>query len=290
MTDFTDTEEILEGPPPLEAGEAIAPGYWVIAHLHRSNHFDVYDVWSEERSCRCIAKVPSPDRVDDPTVSRRLFREGQLLKKLTHPHIVRAYETLKVPQPTLIMETLTGATLSYLIETRQRRLPLTGIAHLGLHLCSAIQYLHRHDILHLDLKPSNVVSERGLAKVLDLSIARPPGRGQKGMATLEYMSPEQARGSILSPATDVWGIGAVLFEAATSEPPFDALDDEDRYDQLERRAEPVRLYRRVPTAFNDLVGGCLEPEPARRPTVAELANVLNDLVQNPRRQGPPGSG
>jgi serine/threonine protein kinase len=110
------------------------------------------------------------------------------------------------------------------------------------------------------------------------------------MATLEYMSPEQARGGILSPATDVWGIGAVLFETATSEPPFDALDEEYRYDQLERRAEPVRLYRRVPTAFNDLVGGCLEPEPARRPTVAELANVLNDLVQNPRRQGPPGSG
>jgi serine/threonine protein kinase len=283
MTDFTDTEEILEGPPPLEASETIAPGYEVIAHLHRSNNFDVYDAWSEERACRCIAKVPCPDRVEDPTASQRLFREGRLLKKLTHPHIVRAYETIRDPRPTLILETLTGETLEHMIETRQRRLPLTDIIHLGLHLCSAVHYLHRHDILHLDLKPSNIVSERGLAKLLDLSIARPPGQGQKGMGTLEYMSPEQARGGMLSAAADVWGIGAVLFEAATGEVPFDTYNDEDRYEQLEHRAEPVRWYRRVPAAFNDLVGSCLEPDPALRPTVDEVSKHLTALAQRELR-------
>nr|MBA3617702.1 serine/threonine protein kinase [Rubrobacteraceae bacterium] len=51
MTDLTDGEVILEGPPPLRAGEAIAPGYGIITHLHRSNNFDVYDAWSEERAC-----------------------------------------------------------------------------------------------------------------------------------------------------------------------------------------------------------------------------------------------
>src|ERR671910_1241939 len=247
MTDFTDTEEILEGPPPMESGESIAPGYEVIAQLHRSNNFDVYDAWSEERSSQCIAKTPIPDLVDDEKLARRLFREGRLLKKLTHPHIVRAYETLNEPQPTLILETLTGATLAYLIETRQRRLPLRAIVVLGIHLCSAMHYLHQHGILHLDLKPSNVVSECGLAKVLDLSIARSPGWDRKGMGTLEYMAPEQARGGYLSAATDVWGMGAVLFEAATGEAPFDAYDDEEdaeqtRYDQLEREAESVRAY------------------------------------------------
>ncbi len=278
MSDFTDTEGILDGPPPLEAGEVIAPGYEVIAHLHRSNNFDVYDAWSEERACRCIAKTPIPDLLEDKSLARGLFREGRLLAKLTHPHIVRAYETLKEPQPTLILETLTGATLAYLIETRQRRLPLTAIVNLGLHLCSAIHYLHRHGILHLDLKPSNIVSERGLAKLLDLSIARPPGRGQKGMGTLEYMSPEQARGGILGAPADVWGIGAVLFETATGEVPFDAYEDESSYDQLERRAESVRTYRRVPAAFDDLVHGCLEPDPALRPTVDGVAESLRALL------------
>jgi serine/threonine protein kinase len=278
MSDFTDTEVILEGPPPLEAGEVIAPGYEAIAHLHRSNNFDVYDAWSEERACRCIAKTPIPDLLEDKSLARGLFREGRLLAKLTHPHIVRAYETLKEPQPTLILETLTGATLAYLIDTRQRRLPLRAIVNLGLHLCSAIHYLHRHGILHLDLKPSNIVSERGLAKLIDLSIARPPGRGQKGMGTLEYMSPEQARGGILGAPADVWGIGAVLFETATGEVPFEAYEDEPSYVQLERRAEAVRLYRRVPAAFDDLVHGCLEPDPALRPTVDEVAESLKALL------------
>lgn len=279
MSDLTDTEGILEGPPPLQGGEVIASGYEVIAHLHRSNNFDVYDAWSEERACRCIAKTLIPDLLGDKSLARGLFREGRLLAKLTHPHIVRAYETLEEPQPTLILETLTGATLAYLIETRQRRLPLTAIVNLGLHLCSAIHYLHRHGILHLDLKPSNIVSERGLAKLLDLSIARPPGQGQKDMGTLEYMSPEQARGGIFGAATDVWGIGAVLFEATTGEPPFEAYeDDEDRYEQLERRAEPVRLYRRVPAAFDDLVHSCLEPDPALRPTVDGVAESLRALL------------
>jgi serine/threonine protein kinase len=278
MTDFTDTEEILEGLPPLEASEIIAPGYEVIAHLHRSNNFDVYDAWSEERVCRCIAKTPIPDLLEDKELTRGLFREGRLLQKLTHPHIVRAYETIREPRPTLILETLSGATLAYLIDTSSRRLPLKDIAHLGLHLCSAVQYLHRHGILHLDLKPSNIVSECQRAKILDLSIARPPGSGAKDAGTRNYMAPEQARGDHVSTAADVWGIGAVLFEAATGELPFDAPEDEDRYEQLERRAVPVRSYRRVPTAFNALVSSSLEPDPTRRPTVAELAHTLNDLV------------
>jgi serine/threonine protein kinase len=92
------------------------------------------------------------------------------------------------------------------------------------------------------------------------------------------MAPEQARGDYLSPATDVWGIGAVLFEAVTGELPFDAHDDEDRYEQLERQAEPVRSYRRVPATFNDLVGSCLEPEPVRRPIVDELRQNLTALT------------
>jgi hypothetical protein len=57
MTDFTDTEEILDGPPPLTSEERAAPGYEVIAHMGRGNHLEVYDVWSEERACRAIAKT-----------------------------------------------------------------------------------------------------------------------------------------------------------------------------------------------------------------------------------------
>ncbi len=143
--------------------------------------------------------------------------------------------------------------------------------------------------MHLDLKPSKIISERELAKVLDLSIARPPGPEGYGHARIH--GPEQARGGYLNAATDVWGIGAVLFEATTGEPPFDAYDEEDRYEQLERRAEPVRLYSRVPAAFNDLVGSCLEhDEPLRRPAVGELTAGLNQMIRDPGARTAPKLG
>ena len=167
-------------------------------------------------------KQPRQDLLGSEKRAHGLLREGRLLGKLTHPHIVRLYETLEEPHPILILETLTGETLSYIIDTSYRRLPLSSVVNLGLHLCSAMHYLHAHGILHLDLKPSNIVSERGLAKILDLSIARPPGRGKKGAGTKQYMAPEQVRGERVGPATDVWGIGAVLYEAATDVTPFNA--------------------------------------------------------------------
>jgi serine/threonine protein kinase len=303
-TAYTDDEDFLDGGPPgLERGEKLASGYTAIAHLHRSNKYDVYDAWSHERECRVIAKTPIPmDDEEDPEKektffersTKSLFREARLLKKLTHPHIVRAYGTVEEPRPILVLETITGETLSHLIDRSYNRLPLPALTHLGLHLCSAIHYLHHHGILHLDLKPSNIVSERGMAKILDLSIARKPGRGKRGSGTLHYLAPEQASGATLTPATDVWGIGATLFEAATDELPFHADEAEgssegtpasepsdertyervEDYEQLRRRADPVKKHRRVPAEFASIIDDCLEPEPEKRPTVAELSARL----------------
>lgn len=273
---------VAEGPPPLPRGSEAVPGHRVISHLHRSNHYDVYDVFSEERACRCVAKLPIPGE-GEKRATRRLLREGALLRRLAHPHIVRAYEVIREPRPAVILETLTGETLSYIIDTAPRRLPLREVACLGIHLCSAIHYLHRHGILHLDLKPSNIVSERGFAKILDLSIARPPGRARRGAGTLQYMAPEQVHGGgLLSPATDVWGIGAVLFEALTGEMPFnrdvEGEEEPETYEQLERRAEPIRSHRRVPADLARLVESCLEPDPAGRPAVLELMRGLEPFA------------
>jgi serine/threonine protein kinase len=265
--------------PPLGKGELLAPGYVVTAHVNRGGALDVYEVWSEERACPCITKVLRPDRIEHRRARASLLREGRILKRLTHLHLVRAYETLEDPQPTVILETLTGSTLAYLIAVhRRRRLPLFTVVFLGLHLCSAMHYLHRQGLLHLDLKPSNILATVGIAKVIDLSIAQRPGRARRrGIGTRQYMAPEQARGGLLSEATDVWGIGAVLFHAATGQPPFEA-ETGRKYQQLERRADPVRSYRRVPADFGATVDRCLDPVPSQRPTVRELAELLSELA------------
>jgi serine/threonine protein kinase len=257
----------------LAEGDELAPGYRVLAHLRRGDTMDVYDVWSEVRACRCVAKMLRPDRLADRDDRRGLLREGRLLKRLTHLHIVRAYEVVEEPLPGVILETLTGATLSYLIEESYRRMDLADVALLGIQLCSALHYLHGQGYLHLDLKPSNIVVCQGLARVIDLSIARRPGHGPKGVGTRVYMAPEQARGGTLGPAADVWGIGATLYEAATGEPPFAYLEGR-RYDQLERRAIPIRAHRRVPAAFAAVVDACFDPDPAGRPTVLDLTHAL----------------
>jgi serine/threonine protein kinase len=238
---------------PFRDGHELAPGYRVVSHLSRARMLDAYAVWSDERDCLCVAKVLRPDRVEEPSARRRLRSEGRLVRRLTHPHIVRAYDLIERPNLVLVLEALTGETLAYTIESRATRLPSGEIAALGLHLCSAIAYLHRHGYLHLDLKPSNVVSECGQARLIDFSIARPPGRARGSVGTKVYMAPEQDRG-LLTEATDVWGIGGLLYEAAAGVRP---------------NGEPLRARRRLP--FASAVEACLRPDPHERPSIAELA-------------------
>ncbi len=261
-----------------------ARGYELLDHIHRSRAFDVHDAWSVERHCRCVIKTPRPDRLDDHVVLQRLEREGRLLHGLTHPHILRGYETLPAPLPAIVTETLRGQTLSRLLA-ESKRLSSAEAAVLGLQLCSAIAYLHEQGYLHLDLKPSNIVVDAGRAIVVDLSIAQPPGHGSPGLGTWCYLAPEQAIGGRLGPPADVWGIGAVLFEALTARPPFE--DDEqgedtyvtsdwepDDYPQLTMRAPLVAGLACVAASLASAVDRCLAPDPARRPSVAELSTAL----------------
>jgi eukaryotic-like serine/threonine-protein kinase len=260
----------------LPDGAAVAPGYEVLAHLSRGRSLDVYDVWSIERDCRCVVKVVRPDR-QAPRVRRRLVREGDLLLRLIHPHFVRAYELRRRPRTVLILETLGGETAEHMIEKSRRRLAIVDVAHLGVQLCSAIGYLHGTGFLHLDLKPANMIVQNGQAKVIDLSLCRLPGPVPRGLGTPPYLSPEQARGGRADRASDIWGIGATLYEAATGERPFpDAR--RNHYPQLERRAPMVSGSRRAPARFNSLISACLEPEPADRPSTDELADELDELI------------
>jgi serine/threonine protein kinase len=207
--------------PPLPPGTRPAPGYEILGHLARTGWLDVYDAWSEERACRCVLKVVRPDRRGHKETAERLLREGRWLREFSHPHLVRAYETVETPEPLVVLETLGGETLSHLIQRLERRPAAADVALLGVQLCSAVHYLHGRGLLHLDLKPSNVVVECGRAKVLDLSTARPPGPAPPGVGTFCYLAPEQARGGRLTAAADVWGIGVTLYEVACGDVPFD---------------------------------------------------------------------
>jgi eukaryotic-like serine/threonine-protein kinase len=249
--------------PPLAPGTPLAPGYVVEAHLSRNQVLDVYEVWSADRDCRCVAKVLRPDCRAHARRRERLEREGRLLLEFAHPHLVRAYEVVTEPELAVVLETLGGERLDVAIHHGTRRMPAIEVAEIGVQLCSAIGYLHRHGWLHLDLKPTNATVDLGIVKLFDLSLARRPGPGKAGYGTAGYLAPEQVRGGTFTEATDVFGIACVLFAAATRRSP----------EAGRRRGAPppVRTHRRLPPPLAEAIDGALSAAPEDRPTVRELA-------------------
>jgi serine/threonine protein kinase len=271
-----------------------APRLWPdsiepIECLSRARDFEVWDAWDHDRISRVVLKAPRADRADAES-ARRLRAEAGLLCELSHPNIVRGYGFSEEPRPHLVMETLGGATLARLID-EEGTLELAECAHLGLQIASAIGYLHRRGIVHLDLKPSNLIGEAGRVKLIDLGLAAPFGPGRAGVGTWSYMAPEQVRGESLGPATDVWGLGAVLFECRCGHPPFDDPEIEgvqDRgdssgewtgeYPQLKRPARLTGDRAGATPKLDRLILSCLGPDPADRPRLFELAVSLERLL------------
>jgi serine/threonine protein kinase len=261
---------------PLRRGARALPGYYVLNLLHRGSDSDVYDVWSDERAARCTLKLLRVERLNDTGARAALLREGRLLRRIDHPHIVRAYAVIGGLRPAVVLETLSGATLEHAIQ--RRPLATADLVWLAVHTTSAVSYLHRLGYLHLDLKASNITLDCGIARVLDLNIARRPGPGRPGVGTRHYLSPEQARGGPLTWAADVWGLGMVWYEAACGRLPFEFLHDGPEFPQLLGRAAPIRTVRRLTPRFGEIIDACLEPEPASRPTTYDLLSTLFTLT------------
>ena len=257
-------------------------GYRPLALLADGRRLETWDAWDEARGTRCVVKLLRADRRDDPRVRQAVLLEGHLATTLAHPHLVRGYDVLDDP-PTVVLETLRGATLSALVE--HEPLGLADAAELGCQLASVLGYLHRHDWLHLDLKPDNVVVDHGKAVLIDLSLAGRPGSGRPGAGTRGYLAPEQATGRGLSAATDVWGLGMTLIDALARTAPY---GDEATWES--RRRWPL-LHRRMPLVpegldelpdeVRDLLAACVSLDPAARPLLEQVRCALEPLRSPP---------
>ena len=227
-----------------------------------------------------MVRVVRPDREDDEHCQAALVREGRLLRDLAHPHLVRVYEVIEEPRPAVVMETLTGSTLAALIDES----PLSPVdtALLGRQLASALNYLHNRHWLHLDVKPSNVVVQSGRAILIDLSLATPPGDGRPDAGTYGYLAPEQVTGRDLSPATDVFGLGVTLAEALTGDLPY---GEEERWAGGMSPRRTTWSFRRhltkAPAPLAELIVACIDPDPARRPTLTALRAALDSVAAHP---------
>lgn len=261
--------------PTIAPGEELIPGFRAVARLAHGRRLDTWDAIDEERDVRCIVKLLRPERRVEPDVVAAVLREGEVVTTLSHPHLVRGYAVVEDP-PAIVMETLRGATLGALVE--EHPLNVDDAALMGLQLCSVLGYLHRHDWLHLDLKPANVVVEHDKAVLIDLSLAARPGDGRPGAGTRGYLAPEQVTGTDLSAATDVWGLGVTLIESLSGELPFGqeaSRGKRARWRPRRGTPDPTRLLPGdLPHDVRRLLLACIEQDAAARPRLVDVKAVL----------------
>ena len=177
----------------LTEGDAIAPGRTVLRHLGGGRRYEVFLVWDEHRLAVLVAKLLRPDHASDATALRELADEAAALARLSHPVLVRGFDVVPGGRfPHLLIEHLEGPTLRELID-RDGALPLEQLLPLGLHVASALHYLAAEGMVHLDVKPDNVVMGAP-PRLIDLSVAHTlegARRLRRPVGTDGYMAPEQ---------------------------------------------------------------------------------------------------
>lgn len=222
----------------------------------------------------------------DDEVRRRFLREARLAARLAHPNVVRVFDVGQDGDaPFIAMEYVEGETLAQAVA-RRGPLPAAEVAALGLQACAALAAAHAAGLVHRDVKPQNLLlGADGVLKLGDFGIAA----GQDGtrltvagtvLGTAGYLAPEQARGEQVTAAADLYGLGCVLYELLSGEPPRRAFS----LAELATAApDPLAVRRRLRGAPRDLVAAvadCLAERPEDRPpSAAALARRLAPLAR-----------
>jgi serine/threonine protein kinase len=230
----------------------------------------------------------------DPSAQGRLLDEARSVSRVQHPNIAVVHSIEEDGGIFAIcMEYVEGATLKQMLG--RGPVPLHQIARIGAETAAGMQAAHEKGIVHRDLKPANImITRRGQVKIMDFGLALRPERvvntlGPNTYGTVQYMSPEQARGETLTPSSDIFSFGSTFYELIAGRPPFSAPNDLAILQAIIRNEpEPLREHRReVPPALEQIVRGCMAKAPqARWESMASLAEEFRylepTLVTGPR--------
>jgi pimeloyl-ACP methyl ester carboxylesterase len=269
-------------PRRLEVGTSL--GHYRIESVIGEGGMGVVYRATDTKLLRPVALKVLSDTTSGAEPRRRLLREARNAAALNHPNICTIHEVAHADHVDfIVMELVPGRVLRAL--TVAGPLPTEQVEALGAQIADALTHAHERGVVHGDLKSANVVvRDDGRAKVLDFGIARRiEAIGAEGttladptasriVGTPAYMAPEVLSGALPDPRSDIWSLGVLLFEMATGRLPF-------RGEGLDLAAailrDPPPLPRRgVPAEMRDIIGRCLDKEPGRRPSAAEVRRTL----------------
>jgi serine/threonine protein kinase/Tfp pilus assembly protein PilF len=257
--------------------------YRILEELGRGGMGVVYKA-QDTRLDRLVAlKFLPPELTHDAEAKLRLTREATALSSLQHRNICVIHDIDQSPdgQLFLTMEYLEGNTLRNEIESNP--LPVDRVLHIALEVAHGLASAHQRGTVHRDIKPGNIILGKNLTiKILDFGLASLVGRelqlSEPQLAgTIEYMSPEQARGEPVDRRTDIWSLGVVMYEMITGHNPFSRqYQQASLYAITNERHPPVSSLRpEVPSLLERIIDRCLEKSPEARYESAEA--LIDDL-------------
>ena len=228
-------------------------------------------------------KIMLPQYAGDATFAARFKQEAQAAAGLSSPYIVGVYDWGKDGDTYyIVMEYLRGTDLKSGVRSHGALDP-KKVAQIGSQICGALSVAHKHEIIHRDIKPQNImVLPDGNIKVMDFGIARAKNshltQDNNVLGTAHYVSPEQTRGQELGATSDIYSLGVVMYECATGRVPFDGDDAISvALKQVnELPVPPSQVNPGVDPALERIILKCMEKDPANRfQTADELRQVLN---------------
>ncbi|HEX2767401.1 MAG TPA: protein kinase [Candidatus Limnocylindria bacterium] len=280
----------LEPDPML--GVTLADRYRITELVARGGMSRVYRARDERLDRDVAVKVLAPPYADDPEFIERFLAEARAAASLSHPSLVHVYDSgTDGAAHYIVMELLEGHRTLRQVLTEHGRLSVAEAGRIGLELLAGLRVVHERGLVHCDVKAANVMLGPGPAKLIDFGIARSPtdaARTGTSIGTLSSMSPEQLAGEPLTPASDLFSLGTVLYEALTGRVPFPGLTP-DEVREAHARGEvtpPSRLAPGIPPRLDGLVLQSLRREPEARFRSADaMARALGlALEETPRAE------